>query len=89
MMLTGHADLSGAARTINEGDAFRMLLKPVGRADLVAALCAGVDQHELVTAERELLDRTCAVASVHSPKCCHSHAHRRSRERRECVGSQI
>jgi response regulator RpfG family c-di-GMP phosphodiesterase len=58
MLLTGQADLGGAATVVNEGRVFRFLLKPISREDLVAALRAGVEQHRLVTAERELLERT-------------------------------
>jgi response regulator RpfG family c-di-GMP phosphodiesterase len=58
MLLTGQADLGGAATVVNEGRVFRFLLKPISREDLVAALRAGVEQHRLVTSERELLERT-------------------------------
>jgi response regulator RpfG family c-di-GMP phosphodiesterase len=58
MLLTGQADLSGAAAVVNEGGVFRFLLKPVARETLVAALEAGVEQHRLLTAERELLEQT-------------------------------
>ena len=50
--IVGHGHLIGV---------FRFLLKPVSRDDLVAALTAGVGQHRLVTAERELLERTAAL----------------------------
>lgn len=60
MLLTGQADLAGAAAVINEGGVFRFLLKPIDRETLVGALQAGVEQHRLVTAERELLERTLA-----------------------------
>jgi response regulator RpfG family c-di-GMP phosphodiesterase len=58
ILLTGQADLSGAANVVNEGGVFRFLLKPIGKPELVAALRAGCDQHRLVTAERDLLQRT-------------------------------
>jgi response regulator RpfG family c-di-GMP phosphodiesterase len=58
MLLTGQADLGGAATVVNEGGVFRFLLKPISREDLVAALRTGVEHHRLVTAERELLERT-------------------------------
>lgn len=58
MLLTGHTDLADAAATVNEGQIFRMLLKPVDPATMTAALHDCAAQHRLVTAERELLDRT-------------------------------
>ena len=60
MLLTGQADLAGAAAAVNEGGVFRFLLKPIPNDALVAALQDGVTQHRLVTAERELLERTLA-----------------------------
>jgi len=60
MLLTGQADLAGAAAVVNEGGVFRFLLKPVTTEGLVTALHAGVEQHELVQAERVLLEQTLA-----------------------------
>jgi response regulator RpfG family c-di-GMP phosphodiesterase len=58
ILLTGQADLAGAAAVVNEGGILRLLLKPAAREDLVSALRAGVDQYRLITAERDLLDNT-------------------------------
>jgi response regulator RpfG family c-di-GMP phosphodiesterase len=58
ILLTGHADVDGAAAAINEGRIFRFLTKPCSPASLVAALDAAVEQHRLVTAERVLLQQT-------------------------------
>jgi response regulator RpfG family c-di-GMP phosphodiesterase len=58
LLLTGQADLAGAASAINTGGILRMLLKPAGRDDLVAAINAGVEQYRLVTSERDLLENT-------------------------------
>ncbi|MFI7600085.1 HD domain-containing phosphohydrolase [Actinoplanes sp. NPDC049681] len=58
MLLTGHTDLEDAAKTVNEGQVFRMLLKPVDPETMSAALRDCVAQHRLVVAERELLERT-------------------------------
>jgi response regulator RpfG family c-di-GMP phosphodiesterase len=58
MLLTGHADLTDAARTINEGQVFRMLLKPVDQETMVAALQDCVAHHRLLVSERELLEQT-------------------------------
>jgi response regulator RpfG family c-di-GMP phosphodiesterase len=58
MMLTGNADQATAVEAINQGNIFRFLNKPCPPEALVSALEAGVRQHELVTAERELLEGT-------------------------------
>ena len=58
VMLTGHADLRVAMDAVNEGHVFRFLTKPVPIRDLVGALAAGVRQYRLVTAEKELLEKT-------------------------------
>ena len=58
MLLTGQADLNGVASVVNQGGVFRFLMKPVSRDVLTEALRAGVEQHRLVTAERELLEQT-------------------------------
>jgi response regulator RpfG family c-di-GMP phosphodiesterase len=60
MLLTGHTDLGDAAVTVNDGQVFRMLLKPVSHEDMVGALNACVEQHRLMVAERELLEQTLA-----------------------------
>lgn len=58
MLLTGHTDLADAAATVNQGQVFRMLLKPADQKTMVAALHDCVDQHRLVVSGRELLDQT-------------------------------
>ncbi|MEV4702947.1 HD domain-containing phosphohydrolase [Actinoplanes sp. NPDC049316] len=58
MLLTGHTDLEDAAATVNRGQVFRMLLKPVDTETMSAALRDCVAQHRLVVAERELLEQT-------------------------------
>jgi response regulator RpfG family c-di-GMP phosphodiesterase len=58
MMLTGNADQATAVKAINRGNIFRFLNKPCPHEELVAALEAAIRQHELVTAERELLEKT-------------------------------
>ena len=57
-LLTGQADLDSAIAAVNEGAIFRFLTKPCPPASLIAALQDGVEQHRLITAERELLERT-------------------------------
>jgi len=58
MMLTGNADLEAAIRVVNEGNIFRFLTKPCPPELLSKALKDAQDQYRLVTAERELLNKT-------------------------------
>jgi len=58
IMLTGHADQRAAIDAVNEGEVFRFLTKPCPSDVLVKALAAGIQQHRLVTAEKELLGKT-------------------------------
>ena len=58
MMLTGNADQSTAIDAINEGNIFRFLNKPCSPEKLADALNAGIRQHQLIVAERELLEGT-------------------------------
>ncbi len=58
LMLTGNADQTTAIDAINEGNIFRFLNKPCPPEKLTQALEAALRQHQLVTAERELLEKT-------------------------------
>lgn len=58
IMLTGNADLQTAINAVNEGNIFRFLTKPCPGEILIKTLEAGVEQYRLVTAEKELLERT-------------------------------
>jgi response regulator RpfG family c-di-GMP phosphodiesterase len=58
LMLTGNADQGTAIEAINEGCIFRFLNKPCTSEKLAAALEAALRQHQLITAERELLENT-------------------------------
>jgi response regulator RpfG family c-di-GMP phosphodiesterase len=58
MLLTGQADIDAAAAAINEGQIFRFLTKPCPPPTLLAAFGSAVEQHELITAERVLLEQT-------------------------------
>jgi CheY-like chemotaxis protein len=58
MLLTGHADLEAAIAAINEGQVFRMLTKPCAPEQLLNAFAAAAHQHQLITAERVLLEQT-------------------------------
>jgi response regulator RpfG family c-di-GMP phosphodiesterase len=58
MMLTGANDLRAATAAVNEGSIFRFLTKPCTPEALGVALEAGIRQHRLLTAEKELLEKT-------------------------------
>lgn len=58
VMLTGNADLETAVRAVNEGSIFSFLNKPCLPEQLTQTLEAGLRQHYLITAERELLEKT-------------------------------
>ena len=58
VMLTGNADQRTAVEAVNEGHVFRFLTKPCAPETLAATLEAALGQHRLVTAEREILERT-------------------------------
>lgn len=58
IMLTGNADLKVAMDAVNQGHIFRFLTKPCPKDALVGAIHAGLEQHRLITAERELLSKT-------------------------------
>lgn len=58
IMLTGNADQQTARDAVNHGHIFRFLTKPCPPEELALALKAGLRQYALVTAERDLLERT-------------------------------
>jgi len=58
MLLTGYTDLDAAILAVNEGNIFRFLTKPCDKGVLTKAITAGLLQYRLVTAEKELLERT-------------------------------
>jgi len=58
VMLTGQGDLAVAMQAVNEGNVFRFLAKPCPPEDLIETVAAAARQHQLVIAERELLQRT-------------------------------
>jgi len=58
MLLTGYTDLDAAMEAVNEGNIFRFLTKPCEKEVLTKAITAGLDQYHLVTAEKELLEKT-------------------------------
>ncbi len=76
ILLTGQADLGDAISVVNKGHIFRFLTKPCPIEIITEALTDGVKQYQLITAERELLDKTLKgsikllveLLTLHSPK---------------------
>ncbi len=58
MMLTGNSDQQTAMEAVNKGAIFRFLTKPCDTEDLARALGAALEQHRLLTVEKDLLERT-------------------------------
>jgi response regulator RpfG family c-di-GMP phosphodiesterase len=58
IMLTGNADMGTAIEAVNQGNIFRFLTKPCEPEDLAVALDGAIKQYQLVTSERELLEKT-------------------------------
>jgi len=58
IMLTGNADVTTAVKAVNEGRIFQFLSKPCPPVALRQTLQAALEQYRLVTAERELLEKT-------------------------------
>jgi len=58
VMVTGNADLQTAIQAVNEGNIFQFLTKPCPPETLLKALMAGVRQYQLITSERQLLEKT-------------------------------
>ena len=58
IMLTGQADLDTAIAAVNQGNIFRFLTKPCSAEELAGTLDAALEQHRLLTAERNLLENT-------------------------------
>ncbi|MDP2847497.1 MAG: response regulator [Humidesulfovibrio sp.] len=58
VLLTGHADLDIAIQAVNEGSIFRLLTKPCPPDTIEKVLDDAFRHFDLVTAERELLEKT-------------------------------
>ena len=58
LLLTGEPGRDAAVAAVNEGQIFRFLTKPCAPDKLIAAVEAAVRQHQLVTAEKVLLQQT-------------------------------
>lgn len=60
VMLTGNNDQVTAARAVNEGSIFRFVNKPCSHQDLIVTIDAAIRQHQLLIAEKQLLEQTLA-----------------------------
>jgi response regulator RpfG family c-di-GMP phosphodiesterase len=58
IMLTGNVDLEQAVQVVNEGNIFRFLIKPCPLETVWQVIEDAATQHRLITAERELLNKT-------------------------------
>ncbi|MBC8317883.1 MAG: response regulator [Desulfobulbaceae bacterium] len=58
MMLTGNADQETAMEAVNQGSIFRFLTKPCAPDLLANSVDTAIEQHRLITAEKELLNKT-------------------------------
>ena len=58
LLLTGQTDIESAVAAINEGQIFRFLTKPCPPEQLLSVFDSAMEQHRLVNAERELLEKT-------------------------------
>jgi response regulator RpfG family c-di-GMP phosphodiesterase len=58
MMLTGNADQETAMNAVNRGQIFRFLTKPCPQEVLHDALKSAIEQHRLISSEKELLQGT-------------------------------
>jgi CheY-like chemotaxis protein len=62
LILSGQADLTSTVAAVNNAGLFRFLTKPSSAEDLRRALDDALRHHQLVLAERELLERTLSGA---------------------------
>lgn len=58
MILSGQADLESTISAINDGNIFRFLTKPCQEDVLRRAVAIGIEQYQLVTTRKELLEKT-------------------------------
>jgi len=58
IMLTGNADMETAVKAVNEGHIFRFINKPCPHELMRTVLDAAVRQHQLIIAEKDLLENT-------------------------------
>ncbi len=64
ILLTGEADTFAAIAAVNQGQVYRFLTKPCLTTPLKATLKAAIEQHNLIQAERVLLEKT-LIGSLH------------------------
>ncbi|MEO8016992.1 MAG: HD domain-containing phosphohydrolase [Pseudomonadota bacterium] len=58
MVLSGQADLDSTVAAVNEGHIFRFLMKPCDTEKLFQSINCGIDQYNLINAEKHLLENT-------------------------------
>lgn len=58
VLLTGHTDFESAMAAVNDGNVFRMLSKPCPPDVLRKVLKDAIEQYDLITSKRILLDQT-------------------------------
>ncbi len=58
LILSGNGDFESVVASVNEGSIFQFLTKPCPADTLHRALRNALDQHQLIVAERELLEET-------------------------------
>jgi FixJ family two-component response regulator len=58
MLFTGYTDIGPAIEAVNKGSIFRFLTKPCEPAVLATAIADGIKQYQLITGEKELLEKT-------------------------------
>ncbi len=65
VLLTGSATRNDVVAAVNRGGVFRVLIKPCGNAELLAAIADSVEQHRLLTTDRALVEQKVAATSAH------------------------
>lgn len=63
ILLTGRVDVDGAIAAVNEGNVFRLLLKPCPPERLFKVLDDAVEQARLITADHHLIERKLEMMS--------------------------
>jgi CheY-like chemotaxis protein len=58
MVLSGQADLDSTVAAVNEGHIFRFLMKPCDTEKLIQSVNCGIEQYNLINAEKHLLENT-------------------------------
>ncbi len=58
IMLTGYADINAVTAAVNKGEIFRYITKPWEDETLLGVIRQGIEQYELITERKQLLDLT-------------------------------